>query len=426
MQKIISLKKIRDNPYRDKKRNPIDQEKVESIAESIDSTKSFWKGVYGREVEGGYVELAFGHHRLDAARLAGLAEIPIELEEFSDGDMLMWMARENVQGSMPIMMEAISGAVRALAEGKLEIEPLDPKTNTQHIRYAPSFIPGKKPSSPTVGEHPYTLDSLARALGGNYIKHATRRAKDSAVAAAARLEAEERGWLVNIKREELDKMDVHSTIKTIGNIARMEKAKETSVSEIHKFEQEVIETQRKLEAERKEREKKLEAQKQESLRKEAEARIEENKREVARQQQRRKDLEERAEEKKVIDSIKMSVLEEKIAETRRKAEIVKKEQEHAPIVREGSALLVLINSPDTFEERVKSYFRKNLTVEEREIMRQALTARGERCFDLSRHGLPPLTAKQWSQLYQEREKSKRKVEEASAEKSEVRKGKRKK
>ena len=131
MQKIIPLNKIRDNPYRDKKRNPIDQDKVESIAESIDSTKSFWKGVYGREVEGGYVELAFGHHRLDAARLAGLAEIPIELEEFSDGDMLMWMARENVQGSMPIMMEAISGAVRALAEGKLEIEPLDPKTNTQ-------------------------------------------------------------------------------------------------------------------------------------------------------------------------------------------------------------------------------------------------------------------------------------------------------
>jgi hypothetical protein len=63
---------------------------------------------------------------------------------------------------------AISAAVRALAEGKLEIEPLDPKTNTQHIRYAPSFIPGKKPSSPTVGEHPYTLKTLVKALGGNY------------------------------------------------------------------------------------------------------------------------------------------------------------------------------------------------------------------------------------------------------------------
>ena len=427
MQKIIPLNKIRDNPYRDKKRNPIDQDKVESIAESIDSTKSFWKGVYGREVEGGYVELAFGHHRLDAARLAGLAEIPIELEEFSDGDMLMWMARENVQGSMPIMMEAISGAVRALAEGKLEIEPLDLKTNADVIRYAPSFIPGKKPSSTTVVLHPYTLKTLVKALGGNYIKRSNSKPKDSAIAALARLEAEERGWLANMRREDLDKMDYRSTIKNIGNIARVEKAKETSVREIQKVEQEAIETQRKLEAERKEREKKLEAQKQESLRKEAEARIEENKREVARQQQRRKDLEERAEEKKVIDSIKMSVLEEKIAETKRKAEIVKKEQERAPIVREGSALLVLINSPDTFEERVKAYFRKNLTVEEREIMRQALTARGERCFDLSRHGLPPLTTKQWSQLYQEREKSKRKVEETSAEKSEVgKKGKRKK
>jgi hypothetical protein len=76
----------------------------------------------------------------------------------------MWMARENVQGSMPIMMEAVSAAVRALAEGKIKVAPLDPKVNLSAVRYAPSFIPGKKPSSPTVGEHPYTLKTLAQAL----------------------------------------------------------------------------------------------------------------------------------------------------------------------------------------------------------------------------------------------------------------------
>ena len=116
--------------------------------------------------ESGYVELAFGHHRLDAARLAGLADIPIELEEFSDGDMLMWMARENVQGSMPIMMEAISGAVRALAEGKLEIEAISKDTKKEYIRYAPSFIPGKQPA-PSAGARPYTLKILRVNLRSN-------------------------------------------------------------------------------------------------------------------------------------------------------------------------------------------------------------------------------------------------------------------
>jgi hypothetical protein len=96
------------------------------------------------------------------------------------------MARENVQGAVPIMMEAISAAVRALAEGKLEIEPLDPKVKHESIRYAPSFVPGKT-SCPTVGHHPYTLDVLARKLGGNYIKRSTQRAKHSTIAAMARL-----------------------------------------------------------------------------------------------------------------------------------------------------------------------------------------------------------------------------------------------
>jgi hypothetical protein len=374
VQKLIALKQIKDNPYRDKKRNPIDQDKVESIAESIDSTKSFWKGVYGREVEGGYVELAFGHHRLDAARLAGLAEIPIELEEFSDGDMLMWMARENVQGSIPIMMEAISGAVRALAEGKLEVEAISKDTKKEYIRYAPSFIPGKQPA-PAAGARPYTLKTLAKALGGNYIRPSDSEPKDTTVAAMARLVAEERGWLANMRREDLDKMDYRSTIKNIGNIARMEKAKETSVREIQRVEQEAIETQRKLEAERKEREKKLEAQKQESLRKEAEARIEENKREVARQQQRRKDLEERAEEKKVIDSIKMSALEAKVEEKKRQVEEAKKKDDYALILRDVECLLGHLDSTKArLGDNIKALAKRALSLKDRQRVWETLYA----------------------------------------------------
>jgi hypothetical protein len=67
------------------------------------------------------------------------------------------------------MMEAISAAVRALAEGKLEIEPLDPKTRESVLRYAPSFIPGKKPSTTSEVVHPYTLKTLVKALAKNHL-----------------------------------------------------------------------------------------------------------------------------------------------------------------------------------------------------------------------------------------------------------------
>jgi hypothetical protein len=58
MTKMVLLKNIQDNPYRDKKRNPIDPTRIEQLVESIGTT-GFWKGVYGREC-GESVEIAFG------------------------------------------------------------------------------------------------------------------------------------------------------------------------------------------------------------------------------------------------------------------------------------------------------------------------------------------------------------------------------
>jgi ParB-like chromosome segregation protein Spo0J len=88
---MILLSDIRDNPHRDKKRNPIDTDKVKSLVESIGTT-GFWKGIYGRVV-GEHVEIAFGHNRVDAARAAGLKSIPVEIEKLTDSDMLMRMTR---------------------------------------------------------------------------------------------------------------------------------------------------------------------------------------------------------------------------------------------------------------------------------------------------------------------------------------------
>ena len=203
---MVPLSKLRDNPWRDKVRNPINPEKVKQIAESIVSTKEFWIGVYGRKVTGGFVELAFGHHRADAAKAvdtgdvieaaknAGLKNIPVAIREFTDGEMLMRMARENLRGDLPVVLEAVSAAVRALAEGKIEIPAPDPKTNASLIRYAPSYVPGKISSTSEV-EHPYTAAALASFLGGIYLKPSKEGRVDpqnSVMTALGILELEER------------------------------------------------------------------------------------------------------------------------------------------------------------------------------------------------------------------------------------------
>ncbi len=202
---MVPLDKLKDNPWRDKKRNPINPEKVEQIKESIVSTGEFWLGVYGRKVAGGFVELAFGHHRADAAKAvdtgdvieaaksAGLKEIPVAVRDFTDGEMLMRMTRENLRGDLPVVLEAVSAAVRAYAEGKIEIPVPDPKTQISNIRYAPSFTPGKA-SSGSEPEHPYTAATVAKFLGGIYI--AKNKGKEepanSVRAALGILELEER------------------------------------------------------------------------------------------------------------------------------------------------------------------------------------------------------------------------------------------
>lgn len=90
----IELAKIKPNPFRDFDLYPLDREQIQRLSQSIDSL-GFFQSVAARPVGGGY-ELAAGHHRVEAARLAGLKEVEATTSHYSDFEMVQIMALENL------------------------------------------------------------------------------------------------------------------------------------------------------------------------------------------------------------------------------------------------------------------------------------------------------------------------------------------
>src|SRR3990167_1081557 len=113
----VELKDIKPNPYRYiNKGYPIDKAKVEKLRASIKRT-GFWDNLVARKNKNGDIEIAYGHHRIEACRqeFKPSYEIDVILRVLDDATMLKIMAAEN--DSMDIMSPAvINETVRATME----------------------------------------------------------------------------------------------------------------------------------------------------------------------------------------------------------------------------------------------------------------------------------------------------------------------
>jgi len=96
----IALKNLKPNPFRNFDLYPIFPEWINQLKDSINQT-GYWNGFCVREFKGEY-QLAYGHHRLEAAkRVYGEDyEIEVELEEMTDYMMRARMFRENVRNDV--------------------------------------------------------------------------------------------------------------------------------------------------------------------------------------------------------------------------------------------------------------------------------------------------------------------------------------
>jgi len=89
----IPLDLIDSNPFRDFDLHPIDDVQVEKLKASI-GADGFWASVTARSVGDRY-QLAFGHHRIEAARRVQLPDVPIDVRDLTDWQMVRLLASEN-------------------------------------------------------------------------------------------------------------------------------------------------------------------------------------------------------------------------------------------------------------------------------------------------------------------------------------------
>jgi ParB-like chromosome segregation protein Spo0J len=97
MQQIIQVPttSIDANPFRLLAVYPYVETKVASLVRSI-ADVGLWPSVIARR-SGDRYQIAFGHHRIEAARQAKLDEVALIIEDLSDKQMLEYMGRENME-----------------------------------------------------------------------------------------------------------------------------------------------------------------------------------------------------------------------------------------------------------------------------------------------------------------------------------------
>jgi hypothetical protein len=160
----VRLSDIQPNPFRNLTACPFNQAKIDQIKESIQAT-GWWENIVVRKHKG-EIQLAYGHHRVEALRqlYPATQEIEVILKSLDDKTMLQMMARENMEyynTSLLALVESIDAVFTAVAEGRLTQDDLPTVPADTPARYRRYFgnVEDKVPHVV------YTADSIARFLG---------------------------------------------------------------------------------------------------------------------------------------------------------------------------------------------------------------------------------------------------------------------
>lgn len=169
----VPLNKIVDSRFRDFKLNPLKVQALEALEESYEST-GYWGNAVLRKLPDGTYEIIAGHHRVKLLKKKNKKDLSVDYEflvgDFSDAEVQKRMSRDHhpaFNHNFKDLIERVRAAVNSYAAGGISEEEMprpDASTPKVHLRYAPSFVAGRTPSTESV-ERPYTVSTLAKFLG---------------------------------------------------------------------------------------------------------------------------------------------------------------------------------------------------------------------------------------------------------------------
>jgi ParB-like chromosome segregation protein Spo0J len=168
----IAVADLRPNPFRDLKRYPVKDDKVEALRKSIRDT-TFWDNLLVRKANGDdNYEIAYGHNRLAALKKERIEEIDVPVRKLSDTDMARIMAHENMEewgSSADIEAETVRAIVKGYAEGRIELPKVHGRAVT--LRIAPHFkLVSDVTEASSREEASYSAETLSKFLGWNESK----------------------------------------------------------------------------------------------------------------------------------------------------------------------------------------------------------------------------------------------------------------
>ncbi len=379
--------KIRDvlpNPFRDLKGNPPLPEKIAELKDSINAT-GFWDNVVVRKNKDGKYERAYGEHRCRAAIEAGVTEADFIVKDLDDAMMIKIMDNENreVYASSPAsLIESVKAVVQALAEGQIPPFELNPKTNIQQIRYAPSYVPGVDAHGTSV-RIPYTAFNIAAFLGRTEKRSTGRdQASDAITAALNALHLKEIGHFSDKMLVTKDKTGAPKPITTnelLVLTTGIKKHVEQNLlgekayrAKIAKEQEASIKLQRETAAEAK----RIEEEDKTLRRKLAAARKDKNQREAKRLMEQQKEAAERAEEYAEENKLRMAEINERVAKVHAEEEARRIEANYAPTRKMVSAmeqaLKNIVSEHNPMRESVKALAKcKDIRPEDRKRLQES-------------------------------------------------------
>src|SRR5215471_4747405 len=153
---MVSLSAIEPNPYRRVEKYPLDEEKIQGLMASFENS-GFWDGSIQARAhprKKSKYQIAFGHHRIEAAKRAGIGAVGLVISDRTDESMLRMMADENREefcSDVRVTIETLAAVIEAYGRGEIELEAV-----TTVRKEAQYVLPGGKT---------YSLGTVARFLG---------------------------------------------------------------------------------------------------------------------------------------------------------------------------------------------------------------------------------------------------------------------